>query len=129
MSLHYLSSIKEQKPLIYNITNELATNLAGSGLTALGASPAMSHTPEEAEEMAMTAHAVVLNLGKLTADRPRVMFLAGNEANQNAVPVILHPIAVGATVFRPIVIYHILNPIHVPVIKVDAREIAVLGGA
>lgn len=129
MSLHYLSSIKEQKPLNYNITNELATNLAGNGLIALGASPAMSNTPEEAEEMAMTAQAVVLNLGTLTKDRAEAMLLAGKAANQKEVPVILDPIAVGATVFRTNVIYDILNTIDVSVIKANAGEIAVLGGA
>src|SRR5699024_711227 len=129
MSLHYLSSIKEQKPINYNITNELVTNLARNGLIALGASPAMSKTPEEAEEKAMTAQAVVLNLGTLTKDMAEAMLLAGKSANQKEVPVILDPIAVGATVFRTNVIYDILNTIDVSVIKANAGEIAVLGGA
>src|SRR5699024_5342614 len=111
MSLHYLSSLKEQKPVNYSITNELDTNLAGNGLIALGASPTMSNTSEEAEEMPMTAQAVVLNLATLTKDRSEAMLLAGKAANQKEVPVILDPIAAGATVFRTNVIYDILNTI------------------
>src|SRR5699024_2235489 len=80
-------------------------------------------------EMAMTAQAVVLNLGTLTKDRAEAMLLAGKAANQKEVPVILDPIAVGATVFRTNVIYDILNTIDVSVIKANAVEIAVLGGS
>src|SRR5699024_11471165 len=84
--------------------------------------PAMSNTPEEAEEMAMAAQAVVLNLGTLTEDRAEAMLLAGKAANQKEVPVILDPIAVGATVFRTNIIYDILNTIDVSVIKANRSE-------
>ena len=38
----YLSKIREQNPLIHNITNIVAANFSANGLLALGASPLMS---------------------------------------------------------------------------------------
>src|SRR5699024_2297148 len=57
------------------------------------------------------------------------MMLAGESANKADVPVILAPIAMGATEFRTKVIYDILSNIEVAVMCANASEIAVLGGA
>ncbi len=43
----YLSKIREQNPLIHNITNIVAANFSANGLLALGASPLMSANIEE----------------------------------------------------------------------------------
>lgn len=125
--MDYIAKIRETSPLIFNITNEVATNFAANGLIAIGASPAMSHTPKEAEEMARHADAVVLNLGTLTEERAEAMLKAGKAANAADVPVILDPIAAGATVFRTEVIAEILSTVKLSVIKANAGEMAVLG--
>ncbi|MDY0394908.1 hydroxyethylthiazole kinase [Virgibacillus halophilus] len=125
--MDYIAKIRENSPFIFNITNEVATNFAANGLIAIGASPAMSHTPREAEEMARHADAVVLNLGTLTEDRAEAMLKAGKTANDAGVPVILDPIAAGATTFRTEVIAEILSTVKLAVIKANAGEIAVLG--
>lgn len=125
--MSYLTKIKKEAPLIFNVMNEVATNFAANGLIAIGASPAMSHTPREAGEMAQHADAVVLNLGTLTEERAEAMLLAGKSANESGVPVILDPIAIGATTFRTTVIHEILSTIKLAVICANAGEIAVLG--
>lgn len=127
--MNYLAKIKEDSPLIYNIMNEVASNFATNGLIALGASPSVSNTPKEAEENARSAGAVVLNLGTLSEDRAEAMLLAGKAANEQGVPVILDPIAVGATKFRTEVIHDILSTVKVAAICANAGEIAVLGEA
>ena len=48
----YLSKIREQNPLIHNITNIVAANFSANGLLALGASPLMSANIEEMVEVA-----------------------------------------------------------------------------
>lgn len=109
--------------------NEVASNFSANGLIAIGASPSISNTPKEAEELAKKANAVVLNLGTLSEDRAEAMILAGKAANEVGVPVVLDPIAIGATQFRTKVIHEILSTIDLAAICANAGEIAVLGGA
>src|SRR5699024_755484 len=127
--MDYIAKIREKQPLIFNITNDVATNFSANGLIAIGASPAMSNTPKEAIENAHGADAVVLNLGTLTEDRAKAMLMAGKAANEKGLPVIIDPIAVGATTFRTDVIYELLDTVQVAAICAKAGEIDVLGGA
>lgn len=107
--------------------NEVAANFSGNGLIAIGASPSISNNPEEAAEMARKADAVVLNLGTLSEGRAEAMMVAGKAANEAGVPVVLDPIAIGATTFRTKVIHDILSTIDLAAICANAGEIAVLG--
>lgn len=127
--MNYIKKIRENKPLIYNIMNEVASNFSTNGLIALGASVSVSNTPKEAEEIANNAKVVVLNLGTLSEERAEALLLAGKAANKAGVPVILDPIAIGATTFRTNVIYDILSSIKLAAICGNASEIAVLGDA
>ncbi|MFC4023625.1 hydroxyethylthiazole kinase [Oceanobacillus longus] len=127
--MNFIAKIREDKPFIFNITNEVASNFAANGLIAIGASPAMSHTPREAQDYGAMADAVVLNLGTLTEDRGEAMLKAGKAANEKGVPVILDPIAVGGTVFRTEIINDILATVKLAAIRANAGEIAVLAGA
>ena len=45
-----LTNIRENSPLIVCYTNDVVKNFTANGLISLGASPAMSEEPEEAEE-------------------------------------------------------------------------------
>ncbi len=127
--MDYITKIRENNPLIYNITNEVATNMAANGLIAIGASRAMSNTPKEAVENAQNAAAVILNLGTLTEERAEAMLIAGKAANEEDIPVVLDPIAVGGTEFRTEVIYELLEKVKFTAIRANAGEIAVLGNA
>ena len=127
--MDYITKVRERSPLIFNIMNEVASNFSANGLIAVGASPSVSNTPKEAHELAAKADAVVLNLGTLSEDRAEALMLAGKSANEAGVPVVLDPIAIGATPFRTTVIREILSNIKVAVICANAGEIAVLGGA
>ena len=42
-------------------------NTTANALLAVGASPVMAHAPEEVEEMAALAKALVINIGTLSA--------------------------------------------------------------
>lgn len=127
--MSYGAKIREESPLIYNIMNEVASNFATNGLIALGASVSVSNTPKEAEEMGRNSAAVVLNLGTLSVDRAEALLIAGKAANEAGVPVIIDPIAVGASAFRTEVIYDILSKVKVAAICANAGEIAVLANA
>lgn len=127
--MSYLELIRKEKPHVFSIMNEVAANFAANGIIAIGASPSISNTPKEAEEQSRNARAVVLNLGTLTEDRAEAMLLAGKAANEVGTPVILDPIAIGATTFRTKVINELLENIQFAAICGNAGEIAVLGNA
>lgn len=109
--------------------NEVASNFSANGIIAIGASPSISNTPMEAAEMGKNADAVVLNLGTLSEDRAEAMMIAGKAANKANVPVLLDPIAVGASKFRTEVIYNLLEELKIDIICANLGEIAVLGDA
>lgn len=127
--MKYLPIIRKTKPHVFSIMNEVASNFSANGLIAIGASPSISNTPKEAKELSQLANAVVLNVGTLSEDRAEAMLLAGKAANEVRVPVILDPIAIGATKFRTNVINDILEQVKVAAICANAGEIAVLGEA
>src|SRR5699024_4091421 len=125
--MDYLSAIRKQKPMIHNITNIVVANFSANGLLALGASPAMANAPEEVEEMVSHADALVLNIGTYTQTQVEAMLLAGKDENDQGIPVILDPVAVGTTNFQKNTVQQILTEIDVAVIRGNTGEIAYLG--
>ena len=65
-SANHLRRLREQAPLVHCITNYVAMNVAANTLLAVGASPAMVHTPEESGEFANIAGALTINMGTKT---------------------------------------------------------------
>src|SRR5438067_12678018 len=95
-----LRTIRERRPLVQQITNYVVMNETANATLAIGALPVMAHAPEEVEEMASFAGALVLNIGTLSRTWIDAMLLAGKAANRAGVPVVLDPVGVGATTFR-----------------------------
>ncbi len=75
-----LRKIRENKPLIHNITNFVVMNYTANVLLAMGASPVMAHAENEVEEMVAFAGSLVLNIGTLTDQWVDAMVLAGKKA-------------------------------------------------
>ena len=61
-----LRAMRERKPLVHQITNYVVMNETANATLAIGALPVMAHAPEEVEEMARIASALVLNIGTLS---------------------------------------------------------------
>ena len=93
-----LRTIREQKPLVHQITNYVVMNETANATLALGALPVMAHAREEVEEMVALAGALVLNIGTLSPHWVDAMLLAGKAANVHGIPVVLDP--VGAEIGR-----------------------------
>lgn len=125
--MNFLTHIRQNNPLIYNITNQVVTNFSANGLLAIGASPAMANAPEEAKDMARHADAVILNVGTCSSSQAEAMLLAGEEANKKGIPVVLDPVAVGATDFRTDVVDKLLKHVSFTAIRGNAAEIATIG--
>src|SRR2546421_3668988 len=95
-----LQAIRERKPLVHQVTNYVVMNETANATLAIGALPVMAHAPEEVEELASIAGALVLNIGTLSRAWIEGMLLAGRAANARGVPIVLDPVGAGATRFR-----------------------------
>ena len=123
-----LRRLRDGKPLVHQLTNFVVMNETANATLALGALPVMAHAPEEVEEMASVAGAVVLNIGTLTRDWVDSMVLAGRAANRAGVPVVLDPVGAGATRLRTDSARRILDEVQVAVLRGNAAEVATLAG-
>lgn len=123
-----MTKVRKTRPLVHHITNYVTVNDCANITICAGGSPVMSDAAKDVPEMVRLASALVLNIGTL---RPRTvdsMIIAGKEANDAGVPVILDPVGAGATSYRTESVRRILNTIDVSVIKGNAGEIGVLAG-
>ncbi|KKI94113.1 hydroxyethylthiazole kinase [Bacillus sp. SA1-12] len=119
-----LGAVRQQNPLVHNITNVVVTNFTANGLLALGASPVMAYAKEEVADMAKLAGALVLNIGTLTSDEVEAMVIAGKSANLYDVPVIFDPVGAGATVYRTETAQRIVKELKISILRGNAAEIA-----
>ena len=120
--------IRERKPLVHQITNYVVMNETANATLSLGALPVMAHAPEEVEEMASVAGALVLNIGTLSKHWIEAMLLAARAANAAGAPVVLDPVGAGATTLRTETAKRILAEADIAVVRGNQAEIATLAG-
>lgn len=118
-----LMALRENKPLVHNITNYVVMNYTANALLAMGASPVMAHAPNEVEDMVAFAGALVLNIGTLTDAWIESMIIAGKKASQLGTPIVLDPVGSGATPLRTASAKKIISNTSVSVIRGNASEI------
>ena len=123
-----LQRLREERPLVHQITNYVVMNETANATLALGALPVMAHAPEEVEEMVGLAGALVLNIGTLSTHWVDAMLAAGRAANARGVPVVLDPVGAGATSYRTDSAKRILAEVDVAVLRGNAGEVATLAG-
>ena len=123
-----LRDLRERRPLVHQITNYVVMNETANATLALGALPVMAHAPQEVEEMARVAGALVLNIGTLSEPWVEAMLLAGRAANEAGVPVVLDPVGAGATRYRTETARLLLDGVVVAVVRGNPAEVATLAG-
>jgi hydroxyethylthiazole kinase len=124
-----LRELREQKPLVHQITNYVVMNETANATLALGALPVMAHAREEVEEMVGLASALVLNIGTLSEHWIEAMLVAGRAASTRGIPIVLDPVGAGATRYRTDTTHRILSDVDVTVLRGNAGEVATLVGA
>src|SRR5438309_10477434 len=97
-------------------------NETANATLALGALPVMAHAPQEVEEMAAAAGALVLNIGTLSEDWIEAMLLAGKAANGAGVAIVLDPVGAGATGYRTDTAKRLLEELDIAVLRGNAAE-------
>lgn len=122
---NHAQSVKNQSPLVHNMTNFVVMNNTANALLAVGASPIMAHAKSEIKEMVTISNAVVINIGTLDEYWSESMLIAAKEAHRTKKTWILDPVGAGATSFRDEVLAKLLqfNP---TVIRGNASEIIAL---
>jgi hydroxyethylthiazole kinase len=123
-----LAELREQKPLVHQITNYVVMNETANATLAIGALPVMAHAGEEVEEMIRLASALVINIGTLSEHWIESMLLAGGAANARGIPVVLDPVGAGATEYRTRTARRLLELVDVTVLRGNLGEVATLAG-
>jgi hydroxyethylthiazole kinase len=122
-----LEAMRAKNPLVQNITNFVAMNIAANVMLAVGASPAMVHSAEESGEFAAIASALTVNIGTISPDFLVVMKQAARSAGENGKPWVLDPVAHFATSYRRAAVAQMLA-LKPTVIRGNASEIIALVG-
>lgn len=123
-----IDKVKSVNPLVLNYTNEVTINDCANVILALGASPLMSYSYEEVEEIVPLANVVVINTGTMNSSNVDLFIKAGKAANKYKKTVILDPVGVFATKTRSDFANRIINEVKFDVIKGNIAEIKYIGG-
>ncbi|MDF4796491.1 hydroxyethylthiazole kinase, partial [Vibrio parahaemolyticus] len=123
-----LTAVRQQKPLVVNITNYVVMNNTANALLAIGASPIMAHSKQEMAEMMSFAGALVINIGTLDSVWTPRMSYAVEQANSNGKIVVLDPVGCGASSLRTETSREIARLANKLIIRGNASEIIALAG-
>ncbi len=121
-----LENVKNNTPLIHNITNYVTVNDCANILLASGGSPIMSDDEGEVEEITSICSGLNINIGTLNKNTIPSMLLAGKKANELSHPVILDPVGAGASTLRTNTANKLLKEVKFNVIKGNISEIKTL---
>lgn len=121
-----LDRLRASSPLIHNITNYVTANDVANLLLAAGARPIMADDPRESAQITAGCDGLHLNLGTLSSRTVPSLLSAGQEANRLGHPVVLDPVAVGASSLRRRLAGRLLDTGAVTVIRGNASEIRAL---
>ncbi|MBB1062714.1 hydroxyethylthiazole kinase [Limosilactobacillus fastidiosus] len=125
LELTLSEQVRQQNPVVLTITNAVTPAKVADALSAIGASPIMSLAPQEANEMVTLANAITINLGTINKEQVEEITTVLKE-NRDQKPVVLDPVAVGASQYRLTVTKNLLQNYQFTVIRGNAGEIAAL---
>lgn len=125
---HILDLVRERNPLVHQITNYVTVNDCANMTICFGASPVMSHAPEDVVDMIKIAGVLVLNIGTLDENQIEGMLAAANGAKKCGIPIVLDPVGAGATPYRTQTAERFMNEFPIAVVKGNAGEISTLAG-
>ena len=108
--------------------NYVSANECADGVIAVGASPIITASVQESEQVAYRANSISMNTGTINDGQAESMILAGVKANEVNIPIVFDPAGVSFSKFRAQTTLKILNKIKVSVIKGNYSEIAFLAG-
>lgn len=123
-----ISKVKQNNPLILNITNNVTMDFVANGLLSLGASPVMSQEKSDIQDLMKIAHAVVINIGTVDESFAKRCDQTCQLANQLGKPIIFDPVGAGASQYRTQVCKQLLCHYDIAVIRANVSEMMALSG-
>lgn len=121
--------IKQDRPLVLNITNDVTMDFIANGLLSLGASPVMSQAEQDVDDLIKFSQSIVINLGTLNEKFIELCEHTCRVANTLKKPIILDPVGAGATKYRTDAAAKLLDQYHIAIIRGNASEIMALSAA
>ena len=123
-----IDKVKDLNPLVLHYTNNVTITDCANTTLAIGASPLMSFSYEEVEDIVKASSSVVINIGTMNSEILDLFVSAGKAANKYNKPVILDPVGVFATKARTELTNKLLNEVKFHVVRGNISEIQFLGG-
>lgn len=110
--------------MVHSITNNVTINDCANIILAAGGTAIMAQDEREVEEITSHAQALVINMGAVRAQE--AMLRAAKIAKRNGCPVVLDPVAAGASTLRREMCSRLLSENLVSVIRGNASEVRAL---
>jgi hydroxyethylthiazole kinase len=123
-----IDAIRERHPLVHCMTNHVTVNDCANMLLAIGASPAMIDSVDEAYDFAKIADAVYINLGTLYKEQELAIYAAAQGAKEAGRPIVIDPVACGSIPRRAAIVARLADIAPVAIIKGNMGEIMALAG-
>ncbi|WFD09590.1 hydroxyethylthiazole kinase [Tepidibacter hydrothermalis] len=123
-----ISKVGKASPLVVHYTNEVTINDCANMTLAIGASPLMSYSYEELEDVINIASTVVINIGTMNSSHLDLFVKAAKYANKVGKKLVLDPVGVFASKKRQEIIKILLGEVKFDVIKGNMAEIKFIGG-
>jgi hydroxyethylthiazole kinase len=118
-----LNNVRQNHPLIHNITNYVTANDCANILLACGGSAIMADDIDEVEEITSICNGLNINIGTLNQRTIPAMIASGKKANQMKIPAVLDVVGAGASELRTNTAFKLINEVHFNVIKGNISEI------
>lgn len=123
-----LQLVRERRPLVHHVTNEVTAEASANAVLALGGSAVMARDASEVEAVVDQASALVINLGTLTRERQAAAEKANRFAARIGRPIVIDPVGAGAIPGRDVAARRLLKPSSWAVLRANASELAGLVG-
>eukprot|EP00894_Picocystis_sp_ML_P003021 jgi/Pico_ML_1/53538/g4070.t1 len=123
-----LDRMRRDTPLVQAITNYVTINDCANILLAIGASPAMCESMDEAYAFSAISNAVYCNIGSLTKEQEHAILQASRGAAEAGVPMVLDPVGCAAIPRRVQYVDKVRSFGRVDVVKGNLGEIKTLMG-
>ena len=121
-----ITNVRNNVPLVHNITNYVTVNDVANVLLACGGSPIMSDEPDDVEDITTICGGLNINIGTLNERSIEGMFLAGKKANELGHVVLLDPVGAGASALRTNTAVKLMDEVKFDVIRGNISEIKTL---
>ncbi len=119
-------NVRNNVPLVHNITNYVTVNDVANVILACGASPIMSDEPEDVTEITAICGGLNINIGTLNKQTIAGMDAAAKVAKDLGHPILLDPVGAGASSLRTNTAIHIMDTYKPTCIRGNISEIKTL---